>query len=159
MQIGNDYLDLLRQHGSSRWLRTFPAFLLRRRARGAETISLSDSTQRDLLPKLPHAPAAGAGKGQRLPSQSVIIRNLKTEQNSQQKQLNELTTRYEGARKKVVWLSLLVILALVAGGAYVTQNLWLPLFGSRSGKPVPAPLPCRDVRCSGLFLSAGDARA
>ena len=144
LQIGTDYLAILREQGSDALAHELPHILADATQQGSgDDISLG-VLHRDVLQRAVTTPAipptvANAEVRKPLISKSVLIENLKTTQHTQQKKLRALSTDYEGARKHIHQLKILLAVVVVGAAVALTQSLWRPLF-TKHLKPV-APTP------------------
>jgi hypothetical protein len=146
LQIGADYLQLLRQQGIEVIAQDLPNILFQASEEGSgDDISvallLSDSLPGEEV-KRGTAPVS---------AKSEMIHELTAQHAQQQKALSDLTERVEQAHRENHRLRrtlLLVFLVLLAGAAFLTRHRWLPYLNhGGSDKPTaqrrtdPDPIP------------------
>jgi hypothetical protein len=135
LQIGKDYLEMLREQGSDSLAQELPQILADATQQGSGDDITLGMLHADVLPSavpqstLTSAPAT---------TPSATIRELTKERSTHQKKLAELETGVAGMRKQVFQLRLLAAaLVLIVVGA-LTRHSWLPLFRGGAKAPVVA---------------------
>jgi serine/threonine protein phosphatase PrpC len=140
MQIGKDYLQILREQGSEALADELPRILSEATQQGSGDDITLGMLHMQVIPAAPAIMNPPAAVPAGAVSKSVIIRELKEERSSQEKKLTDLETHYAGAQKRVLQLRLAVAGVALAAVAFVTQQYWKPLFHAKSGKtPVTEP--------------------
>jgi Protein phosphatase 2C len=138
MQIGHDYLQILREQGADVLVDELPNILAEATQQGSGDDITLGMLHVEVLPPVPvvvNGAAAAASKPQ--VSKSVIIRELTKERSTQEKKLTALETDFAGAKKHVMQLRLGIAAVALAAVALVTQPYWRPLF---QAKPVKEPI-------------------
>jgi len=136
LQIGQDYLQILREQGSEVLSDELPKILAEATQQGSGDDITLGLLHMQVLPAAQVAVnGASAGSKSKI-SKSVIIRELTQERSTQEKKLTELETHYAGAQKHVLQLRLAVAAAVLVAIALLTQQYWRPWI---SGKPVKTP--------------------
>jgi Protein phosphatase 2C len=139
MQIGHDYLQILREQGPEVLADELPNILAEATQQGSGDDITLGVLHVEVLPPVPAvvngASAAAASKPQ--VSKSVIIRELTKERTTQEKKLTALETDFAGAKKHVMQLRLGIAAVALAAVALVTQQYWRPWF---QVKPVKEPI-------------------
>jgi hypothetical protein len=136
LQIGQDYLQILREQGSEVLSDELPNILTEATQQGSGDDITLGILHAAVLPSVATAAKIPSVRSKPHISQSVIIRELTKQQSAQEQKLSELETGYAGARRHVLQLRLLIgAVVLMAIGA-LTQQYWWPAF---SGRPVKAP--------------------
>ena len=138
LQIGQDYLQILREQGSEVLSDELPKILAEATQQGSGDDITLGLLHMQVLPTAPTAVSgAPAGSGSKI-SKSVIIRELTLERSTQEKKLTELETHYAGAQKHVVQLRLTIAAVVLVAIALLTQQYWRPWIFA---KPVKTPTP------------------
>jgi serine/threonine protein phosphatase PrpC len=138
LQIGQDYLQILREQGSEVLSDELPKILAEATQQGSGDDITLGLLHMQVLPAAPAAVSGvSAGSGSKI-SKSVIIRELTQERSTQEKKLTELETHYAGAQKHVLQLRLAIAAVALVAIALLTQQYWRPWI---FGKPVKTPPP------------------
>ena len=136
LQIGQDYLQILREQGSEVLSDELPKILAEATQQGSGDDITLGLLHMQVLPAAPVVVnGASAGSKSKI-SKSVIIRQLTQERSTQEKKLTELETHYAGVQKHVLQLRLAIAAVVLAAVALLTQQYWRPWI---FGKPVKAP--------------------
>jgi serine/threonine protein phosphatase PrpC len=127
LQIGRDYLEMLRKQGSESLAEELPQILAEATQQGSGDDITLGMLHAEVLPAPVASPAA---VGTPAATPSVTMRELTKERNTQKKKLTELETGVAGMRKQVLQLRLLAgAVVLIAVGA-LSRHYWLPLLHS-----------------------------
>ena len=140
LQIGKDYLQILRDQGAEALAEELPRILTEATQQGSGDDITLGMLHADALPP------PGALETARTPStKSVMIRELTQERVEQQRKLNELESHVAGARKHMLQLRIFVAVAVIIAVAALTQQYWRPLLKGKT-EPTPAPLTTPEKR-------------
>ena len=135
LQIGKDYLEMLREQGADSLAEELPKILADATQQGSGDDITLGMLHAEVLPAPVPSPTAGATPAT---TPSVMIRELTKERSTQQSKLTELEAGVAGMRKQVLQLRLLAgFLVLLAAGA-LSRHYWLPML--HGGSAVPAPV-------------------
>jgi hypothetical protein len=137
LQIGQDYLQILREQGSDVLSDELPKILAEATQQGSGDDITLGLLHMQVLPAAPVAVNGASAGSKSKVSKSVIIRQLTQERSTQEKKLTELETHYAGAQKHVLQLRLAVAAAVLVAVALLTQQYWRPWI---FGKPVKTPV-------------------
>jgi Protein phosphatase 2C len=138
LQIGQDYLQILREQGSEVLSDELPKILAEATQQGSGDDITLGLLHMQVLPAA-SAAVSGAPAGARSKiSKSVIIRELTHERSTQEKKLTELETHYAGVQKHVLQLRLAIAAVVLVAIALLTQQYWRPWIFA---KPVKTPTP------------------
>jgi serine/threonine protein phosphatase PrpC len=137
LQIGQDYLQILREQGSDVLSDELPKILAEATQQGSGDDITLGLLHMQVLPAAPVVVnGASAGSKSKI-SKSVIIRQLAQERSTQEKKLTELETHYAGAQKHVLQLRLAIAAVVLLAVSLLTQQYWRPWI---FGKPVKTPV-------------------
>jgi len=124
MQIGSDYLQILREQGSDSLAEELPRILSEATQQGSGDDITLGMLHVDVLPPATGVPAVAA-PGKPVVTQSAIIRELTAERTTQQKKFSELESKIAGERRRMLQLGLLIAaVVLIAVGAMTHQYWW-----------------------------------
>jgi serine/threonine protein phosphatase PrpC len=141
LQIGTDYLQILRDQGSDSLAEELPRILTEATQQGSGDDITLGMLHVEVLPSATDVPAASA-PGKPIVTQSAMIRELTAERTTQQQQLAELSSKVAGARKHMLQLRLIIAAAiLIAIGAITHQHWWPVLHTKPSHLPGPGAGP------------------
>jgi hypothetical protein len=152
MQIGQDYLQLLREHGSHALADELPGILSEATQQGSGDDITLGLLHVEIIPGAVAASKHAGEASKPVIRPSVMIRDLSNERMTQEKKIVELESNYAGVRKHVVQLRLLVILVLLAAVAILSRQYWLPLFRGgevKSTKPAGSKHPVKEPPAGG----------
>lgn len=137
MQIGHDYLQILREQGAEVLADELPNILAEATQQGSGDDITLGMLHVEVLPPVPVVANGASAASKAQVSKSVMIRELTRERSTQQQKLTELETDYAGAKKHVMQLRLGIGAVALVAIALLSQQYWRPLF---QGKPVNPPV-------------------
>jgi hypothetical protein len=143
LQIGTDYLQILREQGSEALALELPNILADATQQGSgDDITLGILHRTVLRGAQPAAPAMATEVAKPATAKSILLEKLKTEHGTQQQKLTALRTSYEGSQKKIRQLKqLLIAIVVLAIAVLATQHYWRPLIKDGGKHSSPPNLP------------------
>ena len=157
VQIGNDYLQILREQGSEYLAEELPKILTEATQQGSGDDITLGMLHAEVIPAAAVVVKDAKASAQPGTSKSVIIRELTQEKTAQQAKLTELETNYEGVRKHVLQLRLLIGAVVLVAIAALTQQYWRPLIFAKSPKGATPVVGGETPKRGGKGGSNGDA--
>ncbi len=122
IQIGKDYLQILREQGSEALAEELPRILTEATQQGSGDDITLGLLHMQVLPVAPVVVNGTSVAASSKTSKSVIIRELTAERSTQNQKLTELETHYAGARKHVLQLRLVIAGVVLVAATLLTQQ-------------------------------------
>jgi hypothetical protein len=132
LQIGKDYLEILREQGSEALAEELPRILSEATQEGSGDDITLGLLHAEVLPTAVAVLPKEKTTSPPTSTKSVMIQQLTEERSTQQKKLTELESSYAGVRRHVLQLRLLVGLALLAAVVGLTERYWMPLIRGKA---------------------------
>jgi serine/threonine protein phosphatase PrpC len=142
LQIGTDYLQILRDQGSDSLAEELPRILTEATRQGSGDDITLGMLHVEVLPPATGVPAASA-PGKPIVTQSAMIRELTAERTTQQQKLIELESNVAGAHKHVMQLRVIIAAVILIAIGAITHQRWWPLLHTKPShipKPVAGPI-------------------
>lgn len=132
LQIGADYLKMLREHGADGLAQELPKILSEATEQGSGDDITLGVLHQDGATRRPTPINERERIREAATRPSQTIRELRAERSAQQRKLDELTERYGSSRRQALQLRIVAGIALLFAILALTHRFWLPILRANS---------------------------